>query len=49
MEIDAILGIWKSVAEKGVVMTIDDKSSYYDIGGIETIEIIKAKLNHDKC
>ena len=29
-------------------MAIDDKSTYYDIGGIETIEIIKAKLNHEQ-
>ena len=25
-------------------MSVDPKSSYYDAGGIETIEIIKAKL-----
>ena len=28
-------------------MSIDEKSGYYDAGGIETIEIIKAKLGED--
>ena len=27
-----------------IKMAIDEKSSYYDVGNIETIEIIKAKL-----
>ena len=26
-------------------MSIDDKASYYDVGGIEVIDIIKAKLS----
>ena len=26
-------------------MSVDDKSSYYDVGGIEVIDIIKAKLS----
>ena len=29
-------------------MSIDEKSSYYDAGNIETIEIIKAKLTKDQ-
>lgn len=29
-------------------MAHDDKSTYYDAGGIETIEVIKAKLNHEQ-
>lgn len=29
-------------------MAIDDKSTYYDAGGIETIEIIKAKLTPEQ-
>ena len=29
-------------------MTIDPKSEYYDIGGIETIDIIKAKLTKEQ-
>jgi len=28
-------------------MSLDPKSTYYDAGGIETIEIIKAKLGVD--
>ncbi len=30
-------------------MTTDHKSTYYDAGGIETIEIIRAKLTDDQC
>jgi len=29
-------------------MSIDEKSTYYDQGGIETIEIIKAKLTKEQ-
>ena len=29
-------------------MSVDEKSTYYDQGGIETIEIIKAKLTQDQ-
>ena len=29
-------------------MSIDEKSSYYDAGGIETISIIKAKLTKEQ-
>lgn len=29
-------------------MAIDDKSTYYDAGGIETIAIIKAKLTPEQ-
>ena len=32
----------------GVFMSIDEKSTYYDQGGIETIEIIKAKLTKEQ-
>jgi hypothetical protein len=30
-------------------MSKDPKSKYYDAGGIETIEIIKAKLTPEQC
>lgn len=29
-------------------MSKDDKSTYYDVGGIETIDIIKAKLSPEE-
>ena len=29
-------------------MARDDKSTYYDVGGIETLEIIKAKLTKEQ-
>jgi len=29
-------------------MSIDKKSSYYDAGGIETLEIIKAKITDEQ-
>lgn len=29
-------------------MTVDPKAKYYDMGGIETINIIKAKLTHEQ-
>lgn len=29
-------------------MSIDPKSSYYDIGGIETVEVIRAKLTKEQ-
>jgi len=29
-------------------MSFDEKSSYYDVGGIETIEVIKAKLTPEQ-
>ena len=29
-------------------MSVDEKSTYYDQGGIETIEIIRAKLTAEK-
>lgn len=29
-------------------MSIDPKSKYYDVGGIETIDIIEAKLTPDQ-
>ena len=29
-------------------MALDDKSSYYDAGGIETIEIMRAKLTDEQ-
>ena len=29
-------------------MSIDEKSSYYDAGGIETIDVIKAKLSKEQ-
>lgn len=29
-------------------MSLDPKSSYYDAGGVETIEIIKAKLTPEQ-
>ena len=29
-------------------MSVDDKSTYYDTGNIETIDIIKAKLTPDQ-
>ena len=29
-------------------MSLDDKSSYYDVGGIETLEIIRAKLTAEE-
>ena len=29
-------------------MSVDPKSTYYDVGGIETIEIIKAKLTPEQ-
>jgi hypothetical protein len=33
---------------KGTIMAVDEKSNYYDAGGIETIKIIKAKLNPEQ-
>ena len=30
------------------VMSVDDKSTYYDEGGIETIAIIRAKLTQEQ-
>lgn len=29
-------------------MSKDEKSSYYDVGGIETLDVIKAKLTPDQ-
>lgn len=29
-------------------MSIDEKSSYYDVGGIETIDVIRAKLTPEQ-
>jgi len=29
-------------------MAVDNKSSYYDAGGIETLAVIKAKLNPEQ-
>jgi len=29
-------------------MSIDEKSSYYDVGGLEVIKIIKAKLSSEQ-
>jgi len=29
-------------------MSLDKKSSYYDVGGIETLDVIKAKLTLDQ-
>jgi len=29
-------------------MSVDKKSTYYDAGGIETIEVIKAKLTEEQ-
>jgi hypothetical protein len=29
-------------------MSRDDKSTYYDVGGIETIDIIRAKLTEEQ-
>lgn len=37
-----------SVAACEVIMSRDPKSSYYDAGGIETLDIIKAKLTPEQ-
>jgi hypothetical protein len=45
---DCVLDYTFKPDEKENIMSIDEKSSYYDAGGIETIEIIKAKLTPEQ-
>ena len=37
-----------SCPQEGLKMSKDKKSNYYDAGGIETLEIIKAKLTEEQ-